>query len=116
MPKFILYSKPQNDYKLAKDHFEKINKAFDKKLATVKLLGVVTQEKMEELVGETGLHDALNKLTEAENDLIQWSHKMIQDQSDYTENKSVIDNMYANIHRDPMTRAKLIQAAMKITK
>lgn len=116
MPKFILFSKQQNDYKLAKDRFDKSNKDFEKKLATVKLLGTPTQEKVEELLEQTGLHTALNELSAAENALIEWSHEMIKDQSDYVNNKQVIDTMYANIHRDPQTRAKLIQAAMKITK
>ncbi|WP_248927451.1 hypothetical protein [Paenibacillus hamazuiensis] len=116
MPKFVLYSQQQTEYKVAKDNFEKANKAFEKKLATAKTLGTPTQEKIEELVEETGLHNALNALSQAENNLIAWSHKMIQDQPDYEQNKQIIDNMYANIHRDPQTRAKLIQAAMKLTK
>jgi alcohol dehydrogenase class IV len=116
MPRFILYSKQQNDYKLAKQRFDKINKEFEKKLATLKMLGTPTQQQIEELLEETGLHNALNDLSTAENALLEWSHQMIQDQPDYLNNKEIIDNMYANIHRDPLTRAKLIQAAMKITK
>jgi alcohol dehydrogenase class IV len=107
-------AKPQTEYKEAKERFEKANEAFQNKLATVKLLGVATQEKMEELIEETGLHTALNDLGEAEKALLHWSHEAIQNEKDYLQNKETIDKMYAFINQDPDIKAKLIQAAMKI--
>lgn len=43
-------SKAQSEYKEAKEHFEKVNEAFQNKLTTVKLLGVVNQSSVEELI------------------------------------------------------------------
>ncbi|TDF97602.1 hypothetical protein [Paenibacillus piri] len=106
--------KEQTEYKEAKERFEKANEAFQNKLTTVKLLGVVTQEKLEELIDQTGLHDALNKLGAAEKSLLQWSHEAIQSEKDYLQNKEAVDRMYAFIDQDPEVKAKLIQAAMKI--
>jgi alcohol dehydrogenase class IV len=107
-------AQPQMDYKEAKERFEKANEAFQNKLAIVKKLGVVTQTKLEELIDETGLHEALNDLGAAEKTLLQWSHEAIQSEKDYLQNKEAIDNMYAFIGQDPNIKAKLIQAAMKI--
>jgi len=107
-------SKAQTQYKEAKEHFEKVNEAFQNKLATVQLLGTVTQEKVEELIEQTGLHTALNDLGDAEKALLQWSHEAIQNEKDYLQNKEAVDKMYAFIDRDPDIKAKLIQAAMKI--
>ncbi|NOU95981.1 hypothetical protein GC093_22560 [Paenibacillus sp. LMG 31456] len=107
-------AKQQSEYKEAKERFEKANAAFQNKLATVKLLGVVTQEKVEELVEETSLHNALNDLGAAEKSLLLWSHEAIQSEKDYLQNKDAVDKMYAFIDQDPNIKAKLIQAAMKI--
>jgi alcohol dehydrogenase class IV len=108
-------NKQQSEYKEAKERFEKANTAFQNKLATVKLLGVVNQEKLEELIEATGLHNALNDLGAAEKSLLQWSHEAIQSEKDYLQNKEAVDKMYAFIDQDPGVKAKLIQAAMKIT-
>ncbi|WP_028547644.1 hypothetical protein [Paenibacillus sp. UNC451MF] len=107
-------SKEQTQYKEAKEHFERVNEAFQNKLATVQLLSVVNQEKVEELIEQTGLHTALNQLGAAEKALLEWSHEAIQSEKDYLQNKDAVDKMYAFIDQDPNIKAKLIQAAMKI--
>ncbi|PZE19944.1 hypothetical protein [Paenibacillus xerothermodurans] len=108
-------AKQQAQYKEAKERFERANGAFQNKLATVKLLGTVTQEKIEELIEATDLHNALNDLGAAEKALLQWSHEAIQSEKDYLQNKEAVDKMYAFIDQDPNIKAKLLQAAMKIT-
>jgi alcohol dehydrogenase class IV len=107
-------SKAQSNYKEAKERFEKANEAFQNKLAVTKVLGVITQEKVEELIEETDLHNALNDLGAAETALLEWSHEAIQSEKDYLQNKESVDKMYAFINQDPDIKAKLIQAAMKI--
>jgi alcohol dehydrogenase class IV len=107
-------SKEQSNYKEAKERFERANEAFQNKLAVVKVLGVVSQQKVEDLIEETGLHTALNDLGAAEAALLQWSHEEIQNEKDYLQNKESVDKMYAFINQDPDIKAKLIQAAMKI--
>ncbi|MFH5182194.1 hypothetical protein ACHHV8_05890 [Paenibacillus sp. TAB 01] len=107
-------SKAQSEYKEAKEHFEKVNEAFQNKLTTVKLLGVVNQSSVEELIEQTGLHTALNRLGAAEKSLLDWSLEAIQNEKDYLQNKEQVDKMYAFIDQDPGIKAKLIQAAMKI--
>ncbi|SFK70698.1 hypothetical protein SAMN03159341_101190 [Paenibacillus sp. 1_12] len=114
MMKKTKFSKAQSEYKEAKERFEKANEAFQNKLAVVKVLGVVNQEKIEELIEETSLHTALNDLGAAEKSLLEWSHEAIQSEKDYLQNKETIDKMYAFIDQDPDIKAKLIQAAMKI--
>lgn len=107
-------SAQQKEYKEAKEHFEQVNKDFEQKLATTKKLGTVTQETMERLVEDTGLHTALNKLGAAEAALLKWSHEMIQNERDYLQNKEAVDRMYAFIDKNPHIKAQLIQAAMKM--
>jgi hypothetical protein len=107
-------SKAQSDYKEAKERFEKANEAFQNKLSVVKVLGVVTQEKVEELIEQTNLHTTLNDLGAVEKSLLEWSHEAIQNEKDYLQNKDTVDKMYAFIDRDPDIKAKLIQAAMNI--
>lgn len=107
-------SKPQIDYKEAKEQFEKANKEFEQKLASTKLLGQVNQEVMEQLIEQTGLHDALNRLGRAEKGLLKWSHEMIRNERDYLKNKEQVDRMYSYIDNNPAIKAQLIQAAMKM--
>ncbi|TVY11870.1 hypothetical protein [Paenibacillus cremeus] len=104
----------QKEYKEAKEHFETVNKEFEKKLAATKKLGTVNQESMEQLVENTGLHDALNRLGAAEAALLKWSHEMIQNEKDYLQNKDAVDRMYAFIDKNPYIKSQLIQAAMKM--
>lgn len=107
-------SRQQKEYKEAKALFEKVNKEFEQKIATTKLLGQVNQETMERLIEETGLHTALNRLGAAEADLLKWSHEMIQNEPDYQKNKDSVDRMYNFIDQNPHIKAQLIQAAMKM--
>ncbi len=108
------FSEQQREYKEAKENFEKANKEFEQKLATTKKLGNVTPEVMEQLVGDTGLHTALNRLGAAEAALLKWSHEMIQNERDYLQNKEQVDRMYSFIDQNPHIKAQLIQAAMKM--
>ncbi|UUZ84373.1 hypothetical protein LJK88_12115 [Paenibacillus sp. P26] len=107
-------SEQQKEYKEAKEQFEKANKEFEQKLAATKKLGTVSQETMERLVEDTGLHTALNRLGAAEAALLRWSHEMIQNERDYLQNKETVDRMYAFIDSNPHIKAQLIQAAMKM--
>lgn len=107
-------SEQQKEYKEAKEHFEKANKEFEKKLAATKKLGTVNQDTMERLVEDTGLHTALNRLGAAEAALLNWSHQMIQNERDYLQNKEAVDRMYSFIDKNPHIKAQLIQAAMKM--
>ena len=107
-------TKQQSDYKEAKEAFEVANKEFEQKLAATKLLGTVNQETMEQLVEQTGLHTALNRLGKAEKALLKWSHEMIRNEKDYLKNKEAVDRMYSFIDQNPAIKAQLIQAAMKM--
>ncbi|MBP1156625.1 MULTISPECIES: hypothetical protein [unclassified Paenibacillus] len=107
-------SEQQKEYKEAKEQFEKANKEFEKKLAATKKLGTVNQETMEQLIEDTGLHTALNRLGAAEAALLNWSHQMIQSERDYLKNKDAVDRMYTFIDKNPHIKAQLIQAAMKM--
>lgn len=107
-------SEQQNEYKAAKENYERVNKDFEQKLATTKKLGKVNQQTMERLIEDTGLQDAVNRMGAAEAALLKWSHEMIQTERDYLKNKDSVDRMYAFIDQNPKIKAQLIQAAMQM--
>ncbi|AWB46254.1 hypothetical protein DCC85_20195 [Paenibacillus sp. CAA11] len=109
-----ILSKPQLDYMKAKTKFEDRAKVLEKKIEGTQKLKEISQEVMEELVVETGFHDAYVTLTRAEDELIQWSHNTMKHEKDYKDNKEAIDRMYANLGTNPEMRAQLIQLAMKV--
>lgn len=86
----------------------------EKRIEETAKLQEVTQEVMEELVIETGFHDAFNILREAENELIEWSHMTMKHEKTYKDNKQAIDDMYAKLNTDPQMRNRIIQLAMRV--
>lgn len=109
-----LLSKPQLEYSKAKSKFEDKAKVLEKRIAETQQLQEVTTEVMEGLVVETGFHDAYVALTNAENELIEWSQATMKHEKEYKDNKEVIDNFYANVNSSPELRAQMIQLAMKV--
>ncbi|MEK3733178.1 MULTISPECIES: hypothetical protein [Paenibacillus] len=110
-----ILSKAQLDYMKAKTKFEDKAKVMEKKIELARAAqNEISQEVMEELVVETGFHDAFNELTMAENALIQWSHSTIKHEKTYRDNKAEIELMYSRLNDDPKMRNRIIQLAMKI--
>ncbi|CAH0118042.1 MULTISPECIES: hypothetical protein [unclassified Paenibacillus] len=110
----LMKSKPQLEYDKAKTKFEEKAKILQQKIEEVRQHKEITQEVMEEIVLETGFHDAFNSLTKAENELIDWSHRTIKHEKMYKDNREHFDRMYENLHTNPKARATIIELAMKI--
>lgn len=109
-----ILSKPQLGYSKAKRKFEDRSKVLEKKIEETAKLQEVTQEVMEQLVIETGFHDAFNDLRAAEDELIEWSHMTMKHEKTYKDNKQAIDDMYAKLNTDPAMRTRIIQLAMRV--
>ncbi|MFD2615538.1 hypothetical protein [Paenibacillus gansuensis] len=109
-----IYSTAQQEYLNAKNAFEEISKVLEKKIQTITVIREIQQPEMEKLVVETGFHQAFEKLTEAETNLINWSHEAIKQEQTYKDNVSHFENMYANLHRNAEARTTVIQLAMKL--
>jgi hypothetical protein len=109
-----IFSKAQMDYMKAKTVFENRASMLEKKIETISKTSEVTQEIMEELVVVTGFHNAYNEMTNAENNLIEWSHVTIKHEKNYRDNKQSIEEMYEKLNSSPEMRVQIIQLAMKI--
>jgi len=109
-----ILAKPQVDYQRAKAKFEEKSQVMQKRIEETRVLREITQDVMEELVRETGFHDAFNALTIAENELISWSHTTIKREKTYLDNKDSFDRMYQNLDTNPQARATIIDLAMRI--
>lgn len=109
-----ILSKPQLTYMKAKNKFEDRAKVLEKKIEETSKLQEITEEVMEGLVVETGFHDAYVTLTNAEDELIEWSHNTMKHEKDYKDNKGAIDQMYASLGTNPELRTQLIQLAMRV--
>ncbi|WP_334072175.1 MULTISPECIES: hypothetical protein [Paenibacillus] len=109
-----ILSKPQLGYSKAKRKFEDKSKVLEKKIEETAKLQEVTQEVMEQLVLETGFHDAFNELRAAEEELIEWSHMTMKHEKTYKENRQAIDDMYTKLNSDPAMRTRIIQLAMRV--
>ncbi|WP_172196372.1 hypothetical protein [Saccharibacillus qingshengii] len=107
-------SKAQIDYLKAKTKFEERSKILEARVAEEQKTAEVEQELMEKLVIETGFHNAFNDLSEAESELISWSHATIKHDKTYKDNKRPIDEMYEKLDVDPQMRARIIQLALRI--
>jgi len=109
-----ILAKAQLDYMKAKNKFENRAKEMEKVITAKRALQEITQEVMEELVQQTGFHDAYNDLIVAENALIDWSHTTIKHEKTYKDNREAIENLYANVNASPEKRQELILLSMKI--
>ncbi|WP_379129886.1 hypothetical protein [Paenibacillus sp. sgz500958] len=109
-----ILSKAQLDYTKAKNKFENRAKEMEKVIAAKRAVMEITQEVMEQLVQETGFHDAYNDLIVAENSLIAWSHTTIKHEKTYKDNKEAIENLYASVNSSTEKRQELIMLSMKI--
>ncbi|GGA43896.1 hypothetical protein [Paenibacillus physcomitrellae] len=109
-----ILSKPQLNYTKAKTKFEDRAKVLEKKIEETQKLQEITEQVMEGLVLETGFHEAYVALTEAENELIEWSRVTMKHEKEYKDNKGAIDNFYSNVNANPELRAQLINLAMKV--
>lgn len=109
-----ILAKAQLDYIKAKNKFENRAKEMEKVIANRTAVQEITQEVMEELVQETGFHDAYNELVLAENALLEWSHSTIKHEKSYRENRQAIDALYDNVNESMEKRQELIQLSMKI--
>ncbi len=86
----------------------------EKRIEETQKLQEITEEVMEGLVLETGFHDAYVTLTNAENELIEWSRVTMKHEKEYQEHKTEIDNFYQNVGANPELRAQIIQLALKV--
>ncbi|CAM2932751.1 hypothetical protein PASE110613_08180 [Paenibacillus sediminis] len=109
-----ILSKAQVVYMKAKKKFDDRAKVLEQQIAETRKTTEITEEVMEGLVLETGFHDAYSELTNAENELIEWSHTAIKNDKTYKTNQQPIDQMYSNLENNPEMRARIIQLAMKI--
>ncbi|WP_138495817.1 hypothetical protein [Paenibacillus pinistramenti] len=109
-----ILSKPQLNYTKAKSKFEDRARVLEKRIEEAQKLQEVTEQVMEGLVLETGFHEAYVALTEAENELIEWSRVTMKHEKEYKENKTAIDNFYSNVGSNPEVRTQLINLAMKV--
>lgn len=109
-----ILSKPQLEYTKAKNKFEDRAKVLEKRIEETKNLQEITEVVMEQLVIETGFHEAYVELTNTENALIEWSHNTMKHEKEYKDNKAAIDSFYNNVNATPELRAQMIQLAMKV--
>ena len=102
-----LYSKAQLGYIKAHSLFDQQSAVLKQKIEHIRKTEEITQDRMEELVQETGFHHAHMRLLQAENELIHWARSIGKADQRTVEPSGIA-------HLTPAMRAQAIERAMKV--